>query len=84
MKDKQDRQVEENFKVFQKKLPELLKTHKGKFTLMRDGKIINFYDTVEKANEEGLSKYSDEIFSIQEVTNRVVDLGFHSHALCLY
>ena len=41
-KKEQDQEVKANFEVFQKKLPELLKTHKGKFALMKDEKIIDF------------------------------------------
>ena len=79
---KQNEQVDLNFKAFQKKLPELLKTHKGKFALMRDGEIIEFHSNVEEAHNAGLSKYKDELFSIQEVTDKVIDLGFLSHAMC--
>ena len=77
----QSKQVELNFKVFQEKLPELLKTHKDKFALMKDGKIVEFYDTFKEADLAGLNKYKNDIFSIQEVTNKVIDLGLFSHVL---
>ena len=59
----------------------MLKTHKGKFALIKDKEIIGFYDLIGDANKEGMSKYPDENFSIQEVTEDIIDLGFYSHAV---
>ena len=79
---RQEEQVDLNFKVFQEKLPNLLKTHKGKFALMRDGEIVSFHNTNEAAYNEGIAKYyKDKIFSIQEVDDSSIDLGFFSHAM---
>ena len=80
-KKEQDQEVKANFEVFQKKLPDLLKTHKGKFALMRDEKIIDVYDSLEKASKEGFSQFKDERFSIQEVKGKLADFGYFSHAL---
>ena len=80
--DRQSQQVEQNHKVFKEKLPELLKSHKDKFVLMKDGEIIDYYDTFEKADLAGLDKYKDDIFSVQEVTDIAIDLGIYSNVLC--
>jgi len=78
-----DRQAEadRNFEAFQKKLPELLKEHAGKFALLRDGEIVQFFDTARDAMVHGQSEFEDGLFSVQEVTEQVTDLGFFSHAL---
>jgi hypothetical protein len=39
-------EVERNFVVFQQKLPELMKSHPGKFALLHSGEIVEFCDTV--------------------------------------
>jgi hypothetical protein len=66
--DAQTQQVENNWKAFEAQLPALLKTHPGKFALMRDGKIVEFYDTIGDAFISGERTFpEDKLFSIQEV-----------------
>lgn len=74
-------EVDKNFTAFQKLLPELLNTHPGKFVLMHDGKAQDFFDTLGDAARIGKDKFGDK-FSVQEVTNRDVNLGcYTSYAL---
>ena len=80
-KDKQKQQVEKNFEAFQKELPKLLKKHRDAFALMRDGKVVEIFDDLGKAHRKGFELYEDEVFSIQEITDRSINLGFFSHAL---
>jgi hypothetical protein len=68
-------EVDKNFTAFQKMLPELLKTHPGKYALMHGKEIVEFFDTFGDAARFGQEKFGD-IFSIQEVTSRGVNLGF--------
>ena len=74
-------EVRANYDAFMKQLPQLLATHVGKFALMRHGQIVDFFDTPGDANRAGIKLYSDALFSIQEVTDSPVDLGFFSHAM---
>jgi hypothetical protein len=74
-------QVETNYKTFRQKLPDLLKTHAGKFALMRDGTVVEFFDTARDAYAAGQQLFKDNLFSIQEVIEIPVDLGFFSHAI---
>jgi hypothetical protein len=76
-------EVDRNLDVFRKQLPELLQTHPGKFALMRHQEIVDYFDTLTDALVAGQKLYSDQQFSIQEVTESSVDLGFFSHALHL-
>jgi hypothetical protein len=82
MLDSIRKQVETNYKAFQEKLPSLLTTFRGKFALMRDGQIIEFFDTARDAYIAGQKIFKeDQLFSVQEVIETPVDLGFFSYAL---
>jgi hypothetical protein len=48
---------------------------------MRDGQIIEFFDTARDAYVTGQQLFKeDQLFSVQEVIETPVDLGFFSHA----
>lgn len=75
-------EVRKNYEAFVKQLPELLSTHRGKFALMHDGKIIEFFDTAGDAYKVGIKNHGGVgKFSIQEVIDSPVDLGFFSYAV---
>ena len=77
--DDREHQAERNCKAFKKLLPEISEGRLGKLALVRNGEIVEFFDTPGDALKSGRLLYEDETFSTQEITNRVVDLGFHSH-----
>lgn len=81
--DAKQKEVSQNYEAFQKTLPELLESEscRGKFALMRKGEIVKFFDSMRDAAVYGQEKFDDGLFSVQEVTDRVVDLGFYSYAL---
>lgn len=74
-------QIRKNYEAFQLKLPELLPLHAGKFVLMRDGEIVEYFDTARDAYISGNKLFPDENFSIQEIAYAPVNLGFLSHAV---
>lgn len=77
---KQEKQVQDNFITFKKMRPELPKEVFGKFALLRDGEIVEYFDSAGDALKYGKLKFeSDGLFSIQEVTYRIVDFGHYSH-----
>jgi hypothetical protein len=57
------REDEQNFAAFQRIVPKL-KVLRGKYFLMRHGKIINFYDTLDDAHSTGVAVYDDRSFSV--------------------
>jgi hypothetical protein len=73
-------EVVRNYEAFVRKLPELLSTHRGKFALMHDSEIVDFYDSAGDAYKTGIKQYGEGAFSVQEVTDLRADLGFLSHA----
>ncbi len=74
-------EVKRNYDAFVQRLPELLAKHRGKFALMHDASIVEFYDTAADAYKVGIKEYGEGGFSIQEVTDTAVDLGFFSYAM---
>lgn len=82
MTDPLRQQIEDNYKTFQAQLPSLVSSHRGKFALMRHGQIVEFFDTARDAYVAGQKLFAtDRLFSVQEVTDTPVDLGFFSHAV---
>ncbi len=71
------KEVDDNFAFFQKKLPELMKTDSGKYALLRHCKIINTFDTFNDACQAG-DMHEDKIYSVQHITDRIINLGFFS------
>lgn len=76
----QQAEVDRNYEVFRQQLPGLLKTDADRFALMRDGAIVACFDTSHEALEAGRKRFGNSPFSVQEVTDRAVDLGWLSHA----
>jgi D-mannonate dehydratase len=74
-------EVDRNYEAFKKLLPGLLKSCFGKYALMHDTSIVEFLDTFSDAIKFGHSKFGLGNFSVQEVTDRSVSLGFYSYAL---
>lgn len=48
---------------------------------MRHGEVVEFFDTLSDAARFGARMFADEIFSVQEVAERRIDLGFFSVAI---
>lgn len=74
-------EVDRNYDAFTAKLPGLLASHRGEFALMQSGDIVEFAANAADALRCGHQRFGDCPFSIQEITDRPVDLGFFSHAI---
>ncbi len=77
--ERQKLEVDRNYDAFVRQLAIILKCHKDQLALMRDGEVVGFFDTPGGAYRAGTERYDDGIFSIQEVTDEPIDLGFWSH-----
>lgn len=73
-------EVDANYEAFRAKLPELLQSHPGKFAVLRDREVIEFFDTARDAAVFGQRTYPDGVFSVQEIIDRPADFGWYSHA----
>lgn len=76
----QAQEVDRNFDFFQRNLALFLKDHAGDYALLKSCVVAGFFPTPGEAYMAGRSKFADGIFSIQEVTDEPIDLGFFSHA----
>ncbi len=73
-------EIEQNFDFFQRQLGLYLPAEQGRFALLRASDLVDFFDTVLEAEKAGETQFDDGLFSIQEVTESPVDLGFFSYA----
>ena len=72
-------EVDQNYDAFQRMLGTLLPTHRNRYALMRDREVVDIFDSSAAADSAGMAAYSDAVFSIQEITDEPIDLGFFSH-----
>ena len=76
---RQKQEVDRNYDAFMRQLASLLPDHRNQYALMRDGQIVAFFDKPGDAYHAGVQRFPDEVFSLQEVTDEPIDLGFFSH-----
>ena len=76
---RQKLEVDRNYDAFVRVLGTIIGTHRDQLALMRDGEIVGFFDTPRQAFEAAAETFPDGIFSVQEVTDEPIDLGFWSH-----
>ena len=72
--------ITSNYDAFEAMLPLLMQQFRGRYVLMRHGEIAGVFDTAGAAQATGSSEFSDQLFSVQRVENKAIDLGFYSHA----
>ena len=63
-----------------KKMPQLIEKYDGQFVLIRHKEIIGYFNSNINALLEGKRRYSDEIYSIQEITTIKPSLGILDYA----
>jgi hypothetical protein len=73
-------EIERNFDFFQRSLAQYLPTQRGRFALLRDCNVVRFYQSAFEAEVAGETEFPDGLYSIQEVTESPVDLGFFTYA----
>ena len=78
-KDRQAEEVDRNYEAFERMLPAILAAHRDQVALMKDQKIVGFYDKPVDALRAAAQRFPDDVFSIQEVTDVPIDLGIWSH-----
>ncbi len=76
-----DEEIDRNYDYFQRNLTSFLSDHRDEYVLLRDANIVNFFQLPSAARRFAEANYPDNLFSIQEVTDEPVDLGYMSHAV---
>lgn len=74
-------EVDRNYDFFQRNLSRYLADQAGKYALLKSAAVIDFFEGPGEAYREGLRRFSDGLFSVQQVTNEPVELGFYSVAV---
>eukprot|EP00919_Chromeraceae_sp_WS-2016_P030651 GHVR01072657.1.p1 GENE.GHVR01072657.1~~GHVR01072657.1.p1 ORF type:complete len:168 (-),score=23.75 GHVR01072657.1:1632-2135(-) len=72
------KKVDDNFKAFNKILPTILDANRNQYALMKDCEIIEYFSTFKDADKAGMLLYKDHMFSVQKVTDEVINLGTFS------
>ena len=70
--------IDENYAAFKKMLPGIMLQHAGRFALMHNAGIVDFFDTARDAIITGDHLYENGKFSVQEVT--LVPLNFRRYS----
>lgn len=78
-RDAQRHEVDANYDYFVRTLGTLLPDHLGQFALLKSREIVGFFDKPGEAYRHAVERYGTLGFSIQEVTEEPIDLGFFSH-----
>jgi hypothetical protein len=71
--------LEINYRAFVRLLPELLPDHEGQYALMRDGRVVRYFASPRGALLAGRARFTDDLFSVQEVRRSQADFGWFSH-----
>lgn len=74
-------EIDKNFDYFLRNVGTFIASHRGKFALLHNAELVGFHDSIVDAERIGESKFPGGFFSIQEVTDQPVDLGFFTHAI---
>ncbi len=74
-------EVERNYAAFKALLPKLMLESEGRWVLLRREKVEAVFDTARDAQVAGEKLFADRLFSVQQVTEAVIDLGWFSHAV---
>jgi hypothetical protein len=77
---RQQLEVDRNYAAFMELLDSVLAEHRNELALMRDGKIVGYFDTPRDLLVAASELFPDGIFSIQEVTDEPIFLGVWSDA----
>jgi hypothetical protein len=71
-------EIDQNYAFFKQKLPDLMKDHRGRYALLHGKAVVGMYDTLRNAQTTGEKLLPDGLFSVQQVTDVAIDLGFFS------
>lgn len=78
--DPRKQEIDANYDYLQRTLALLLPEHQGQYALLKNCAVVGFFDRPGDAYRAALDRFTDRLFSIQEVTSEPLDLGFFSYA----
>jgi hypothetical protein len=74
-------EVDRNYEVFCQILPTIIEQHRGQYALMKNKEIVTYFTTPIDARAAAEKLFPDGIFSIQQVTDIAINLGYLSYAV---
>jgi hypothetical protein len=80
MIDPLEAEIDANYDFFRRTLGDYLPEHHRQYAVIRHKRIVGFFDAVAEAGDAARRAYPDGLFSIQQVMDEPIDLGFFSHA----
>jgi hypothetical protein len=78
VQDARKAEFEKNYNAFTALLPSLIPMQEGRFALMRNGAVVDFFDTPADALKAGRTQFGDGLFSVQTVSRKEADFGWFS------
>lgn len=75
----QRREIDANYDFFQRKLNSIIPDQLGRFAVLKNQEILGFFDKPGEAYRYAVERFGEQGYSIQEVTEEPIDLGFYSH-----
>ncbi len=79
--EKAKKEVDMNYDFFKAQISQLKSDHLNKFVLLHDKKISNFYTSEDDAIKIGTEKYGEGNFSVQQVNDSSIELGYQSYVI---
>lgn len=73
-------EIDRNFDFFRGILPGIVDEHRGQFAVLHSRNCVGIYQTLLQAVTAASNQFDEGTFSIQEITDAPLDLGFFSHA----
>ena len=80
MDDALQREIARNFDWFQRTLADHLRAHAGEYALLKNGRVHGYFPTIGEADRIGWTRFTDRLYSIQQVTPEPVELGLYANA----
>lgn len=71
-------EVDRNYDFFQRHMSDFLPGELGRYALLRDCKVVGFFDGADAAEERG-ERFRDGLYSIQLVDPAPINLGAFSN-----
>lgn len=78
---KAQKEVDSNYDFFKTQIAQLKNDHLNEFALLHNKKINSFFISEDDAINVGTEKYGEGNFSVQQVNDNSIELGYQSHVI---
>ena len=71
---KQREEHARNHGIFESQFTELVKTRRGQWAMMKNGKIVGFYPSLDEAEAAGDKRYRSRVYSLHEIDDTTISM----------